>query len=90
MPGPLTSALTGHRLAQQPGSGSKIASSLRVEVLGDFAAPPNGKYAVFAQRRHLPQPVRLLIDFLKHPDRQPAFRRGGLGTSADARETRSR
>jgi len=35
-------------------------------VLDDFAAPPNGIYAVFPQRKHLALRVRLWIDFLKH------------------------
>ena len=35
-------------------------------VLEPFAAPPNGIFAVFAQRKHLPLRVRLWIDFLKH------------------------
>jgi DNA-binding transcriptional LysR family regulator len=34
-------------------------------VLEDFAAPPNGIYAVFPQRKHLPLRVRLWIDFVK-------------------------
>jgi len=34
-------------------------------VLQDFAAPPNGIFAVFAQRKHLPLRVRLWIDYLK-------------------------
>ena len=37
-----------------------------VPVLGAFAAPPNGIYAVFPQRKHLPLRLRLWIDFLKH------------------------
>jgi len=37
-----------------------------VTVLDDFAAPPNGIYAVFPHARHLPLRVRLWIDFLKH------------------------
>ncbi len=37
---------------------------LRV-VLADHAAPPNGIYAVFAQRKHLPLRVRLWVDYLK-------------------------
>ena len=37
-----------------------------VTVLDDFAAPPNGIYALFPQRRHLALRVRLWIDFLKH------------------------
>ena len=35
-------------------------------VLEQFAAPPNGIYAVFPQRKHLPLRVRLWIDFIKH------------------------
>jgi len=34
-------------------------------VLEEFAAPPNGIYAVVPQRKHLPLRVRLWIDFLK-------------------------
>jgi DNA-binding transcriptional LysR family regulator len=36
-----------------------------VPVLEEFAAPPNGIYAVFTQRKHLPLRVRLWIDFVK-------------------------
>ena len=36
-----------------------------VPVLEQFAAPPNGIYAVFPQRKHLPLRVRLWIDYLK-------------------------
>jgi DNA-binding transcriptional LysR family regulator len=43
-----------------------IAAGHLVPVLEDFAAPPNGIYAVFPQRKHLPLRVRLWIDFLKH------------------------
>ena len=43
----------------------EVASGQLVSVLEDFAAPPNGIYAVFAQRKHLPLRVRLWIDFLK-------------------------
>jgi DNA-binding transcriptional LysR family regulator len=44
---------------------SEIAAGLLVPVLEEFAAPPNGIYAVFPQRKHLPLRVRLWIDFLK-------------------------
>ena len=44
----------------------EVAAGLLVSVLDDFAAPPNGIYAVFPQRKHLPLRVRLWIDFLKH------------------------
>ena len=37
-----------------------------VPLLEAFAAPPNGIYAVFTQRKHLPLRLRLWIDFLKH------------------------
>ena len=42
-----------------------IAAGTLVSVLDEFAAPPNGVYAVFPQRKHLPLRVRLWIDFLK-------------------------
>ena len=54
-----------------------IAAGRLVEVLADFAAPPNGIYAVFPQRKHLPLRVRLWIDFLKHNYGQPAFWQAG-------------
>ena len=55
-----------HRLAQRPGrSSDEIAAGRLVSVLDEFAAPPNGIYAVFPQRKHLPLRVRLWIDFLK-------------------------
>ena len=45
---------------------AEIDAGLLVSLLDDFAAPPNGIYAVFPQRKHLPLRVRLWIDFLKH------------------------
>ena len=51
----------------------EVASGALVPVLEAFAAPPNGIYAVFPQRKHLPLRVRLWIDFLKHHYGQPAF-----------------
>jgi DNA-binding transcriptional LysR family regulator len=51
----------------------EIADGRLVEVLAGFAAPPNGIYAVFPQRKHLPLRVRLWIDFLKHHYAQPHF-----------------
>jgi len=50
-----------------------IAAGRLVAVLEDFAAPPNGIYAVFPQRKHLPLRVRLWIDFLKHNYSQSEF-----------------
>ena len=52
---------------------SEIASGELVEVLPGFAAPANGIYAVFPQRKHMPLRVRLWIDFLKHHYGQPLF-----------------
>jgi DNA-binding transcriptional LysR family regulator len=52
---------------------AEIAAGQLVAVLEDFAAPPNGIYAVFPQRKHLPLRVRLWIDFLKHHYGQSAF-----------------
>jgi DNA-binding transcriptional LysR family regulator len=51
----------------------EIADGRLAEVLAPFAAPPNGIYAVFPQRKHLPLRVRLWIDFLKHHYAQPRF-----------------
>jgi DNA-binding transcriptional LysR family regulator len=50
-----------------------IAAGRLVSVLDDFAAPPNGIYAVFPQRKHLPLRVRLWIDFLKLSWGDPAY-----------------
>jgi DNA-binding transcriptional LysR family regulator len=44
----------------------EIASGRLQAVLEDFAAPPNGIYAVFPHAKHLPLRVRLWIDFVKH------------------------
>jgi len=42
-------------------------------VLDDYAAPPNGIYAVFSHARHLPLRVRLWIDYLKHTYGAPSY-----------------
>ena len=52
---------------------SEIAAGRLTAVLEEFAAPPNGIYAVFPQRKHLPLRVRLWVDFLKHHYSQPEF-----------------
>ena len=52
---------------------SEIAAGRLVQVLSDFAAPANGIYAVFPQRKHLPLRVRLWIDFLKDSYGQARF-----------------
>ncbi len=50
-------------------------------VLQDYAAPPNGVYAVFPQRKHLPLRVRLWVDFLKLNYGDEAFWRGDHSAS---------
>jgi len=50
-----------------------VAAGRLVTVLDEFAAPPNGIYAVFPQRKHLPLRVRLWIDFIKHSYGDPAY-----------------
>jgi DNA-binding transcriptional LysR family regulator len=52
---------------------AEIARGELVAVLEDFAAPPNGIYAVFPQRKHLPLRVRLWIDFLKDRYGTPGY-----------------
>lgn len=52
---------------------AEIQAGQLVEVLADFAAPPNGIYAVFPQRKHLPLRLRLWVDFLKHHYSQSSF-----------------
>ena len=52
---------------------AEIAAGLLVAVLEDFAAPPNGIYAVFAHAKHMPLRLRLWIDFLKHHYAQSGF-----------------
>jgi len=42
-----------------------IAAGKLVTVLDDYAAPPNGIFAITAERRHLPLRVRCFIEFLK-------------------------
>ena len=44
---------------------AEIAAGQLVEVLERFAAPPNGIYVVFPQRKHLPLRLRLWIDHLR-------------------------
>ena len=52
---------------------AEIAAGRLVAVLEDFAAPPNGIYVVFPQRKHLPLRVRLWIEYLKHHYAQTEF-----------------
>ena len=52
---------------------AEIAEGALVAVLDEFAAPPNGIYAVVPQRKHLPLRVRLWIDYLKQHYGTPGF-----------------
>ncbi|MFP8781408.1 LysR family transcriptional regulator [Hydrogenophaga sp. RWCD_12] len=56
-----------------------IAAGRLETVLDEYAAPPNGIYALFPQRKHLALRVRLWIDFLKHHYAQPDFWSGARG-----------
>ncbi|WP_027015618.1 LysR family transcriptional regulator [Comamonas composti] len=56
---------------------AEIAAGRLVEVLQEFAAPPNGIFVVFPQRKHMPLRVRLWIDCLKFYYEQPDFWRLG-------------
>ncbi|HEX5739489.1 MAG TPA: LysR family transcriptional regulator [Hydrogenophaga sp.] len=55
-----------------------VAAGRLVSVLDDFAAPANGIYVLFPQRKHLALRVRLWIDYLKHHYGQPHFWAGPL------------
>ena len=49
-------------------------------LLENFAAPANGIFAVFPQRKHLPLRVRLWIDFIKHRFGDASYWAGGKPT----------
>jgi DNA-binding transcriptional LysR family regulator len=51
----------------------EVAGGRLQSVLDDFAAPPNGIYAVFPHAKHLPLRVRLWIDFIKHSYADPDY-----------------
>jgi DNA-binding transcriptional LysR family regulator len=62
----------------------ELAAGRLQELLADFAAPPNGIYAVFPHAKHLPLRVRLWIDFLKHHFGDPGhWARPDSGVDAD-------
>ena len=56
---------------------SEVASGQLVAVLEDYAAPPNGIFVLFPQRKHIPLRVRLWIDHLRHHYEQPQFWKTG-------------
>lgn len=51
----------------------EISRGNLVSVLDEYAAPPNGIYAVFPQREHLPARVRHFIEFLREHYGNPAY-----------------
>lgn len=71
--------LAGHGIAWRSSweVAQEIESGQLVSLLESFAAPPNGIYAVFPQRKHMPLRVRLWVDFLKHHYAQASFWQNG-------------
>ncbi|VTU39379.1 LysR family transcriptional regulator [Variovorax sp. PBL-E5] len=65
---------------------AEIDAGLLVPLLDEFAAPPNGIYAVFPQRKHLPLRVRLWLDFLKAQYARPEFWGGTIAAPATLQE----
>ncbi len=67
--------LAGHGIAWRSNweVEAEIDAGLLVPLLDEFAAPPNGVYAVFPQRKHLPLRVRLWLDFLKQQYGMPEY-----------------
>lgn len=53
--------------------GTEIESGKLQTVLDEFAAPGNDIYAVFAQRRHMPLRIRMLVDFLRRAYARPEY-----------------
>lgn len=56
-----------------------LAAGRLVAVLEEFAAPPNGIYAVFPQRKHMPLRVRLWIEHIRQRYGDPAYWTGASG-----------
>ncbi|MEN9420281.1 MAG: hypothetical protein RI988_3902 [Pseudomonadota bacterium] len=50
-----------------------VAAGRLQVLLEEFAAPPNGIYAVFAHAKHLPLRVRVWIDFVKSRFGEPGY-----------------
>jgi len=65
---------------------AEIDAGLLVPLLDEFAAPPNGIYAMFPQRKHLPLRVRLWLDFLKAQYARPEFWGGTIAAPATLQE----
>lgn len=65
---------------------AEIDAGLLVPLLDEFAAPPNGIYAVFPQRKHLPLRLRLWLDFLKAHYARPEFWGGTIAAQSKQQE----
>lgn len=50
-----------------------IAQGKLVTVLDEYAAPPNGIFALMPERKHLPQRLRLFLDMLKSQYASPSY-----------------
>ncbi|HUH60464.1 MAG TPA: LysR family transcriptional regulator [Candidimonas sp.] len=50
-----------------------LACGRLVSVLDDYAAPPNGIFAMLPERKHLPLRVRLFVDMLKTNYASPSY-----------------
>jgi DNA-binding transcriptional LysR family regulator len=50
-----------------------LACGSLVSVLDDYAAPPNGIFAILPERKHLPLRVRLFVDMLKANYATPSY-----------------
>ena len=72
--------LAGHGIAWRSGweIEAEVEAGLLVPVLDEFAAPPNGIYAVFPNAKHLALRVRLWLDFLKAEYGRPEFWNGTM------------
>ena len=52
---------------------AEVDAGTLVPLLEKFAATPNGIYAIFPQRKHMPLRARLWVDYLKAQYAQPGF-----------------
>ena len=75
--------LAGHGIAWRSSweIDAEIEAGALVPVLDEFAAPPNGIYAVFPGAKHLPLRVRLWVDYLKERYADPGYWAGDAGAA---------
>lgn len=66
---------------------AEIDAGLLVPLLDEFAAPPNGIFAVFPHAKHLPLRVRLWLDFLKAQYARPEFWGGTMAQNPTSLES---